>query len=359
VFRKFHAFVLAAFIASATTACAPVSKQPVISNEQARKEAEIQRKMAEDWQVEKQTQQSQERMKYWARGIDIWYRITGANAPLCGENVTNTMGALLAMASKKDTLEARTYNRVNNLSPTNPTVLAVAAGSPADKAGLHIGDRITVVDGKRVSTADFDREVPANRRARLEIERNGKKIGKWITPEKSCDYGFTIKKEDTINAYATGKDVVIFTGIMDFSSSDQELALVLSHELAHNTMGHIQKKQGNSILGSLLGTALDVAAGTNVFGRLGGGIGGGAYSQGFEGEADYVGMYYAARAGYDMSDAANMWRRMGAANPKSIGLEGSTHPSTAKRFLAIQQTAKEISEKRARKQPLIPDMKDK
>ncbi len=351
--------ILALSLVTVLLGCAPATRQPVISDTQARKEAEIQRQLAKDWSQEKAPKSQRSRDDYYGRAIDIWYRIGGANAELCGKQVTNTIGALLAVAPKGNSQAEQDFINRYNLSPDHPTVLHVAAGSPSDKAGLKTGDRILLADGRNVRSAEFDRDTRAGRSVRLTALRNGKRTSMTVMPELTCDYGFDVKKKDELNAYATGTLVVIYTGMMDFAKKDEELALVVAHELAHNTMGHIPKKQGNTLLGVLVGTALDAYAGTNVFGDLAGGIGQGAYSQGFEGEADYVGVYYAARAGYDMSDAAGIWRRMGAANPKSIDLAGSSHPSSAKRYLAIEQTAKEIANKRRNKQPLIPDMLDK
>ena len=82
-----------------------------------------------------------------------------------------------------------------------------------------------------------------------------------------------------------------------------------------------------------------------------------AFSQEFEAEADYVGVYHAARAGYDTRKAAYFWRRMAAAHPRAIGLQGTTHPSSANRFLAVEAASKEVAEKRAGGTRLVPEMK--
>jgi len=341
-----------------TVGCAPTTKQPVISDQQAQKEAEIQRQMAKKWSEKSETKAVHRKTEYLGRGLDVWYRITTANAPLCGKVVHSTIGAYLAVAPKSPTAKDDIFSKTYNLSPDHPTVLIIADDSPAIKAGLKPGDRILKADGENVSSPSFASQHVAGTPVRLDILRKGKTIHRAIKPEQACAYGLTITLKDTINAYADGQKVVIFSGIMDFAEKEEELALVMSHELAHNTMSHIQKKQGNSALGTIFGAILEQATGLSGFGKIGSQIGGGAYSQGFEGEADYVGVYYAARAGYDVSNAANIWRRMGAANPESIDLAGSSHPSSAKRFLAIEQTANEIARKKLNKIPLIPDLLD-
>ena len=76
----------------------------------------------------------------------------------------------------------------------------------------------------------------------------------------------------------------------------------------------------------------------------------------FEAEADYIGVYYAARAGYDISEVASLWRRIAVRNPVSIHLEGTTHPSSAIRFLAIEQTVLEIDDKRRKGESIVPNI---
>ena len=81
-----------------------------------------------------------------------------------------------------------------------------------------------------------------------------------------------------------------------------------------------------------------------------------AFSVDFEREADYVGAYYAARAGYDLAGAEEFWRAFSLENPDSI-LAATTHPVTSVRFVQIQKVVAEIADKRRRNVPLIPEIK--
>ena len=65
------------------------------------------------------------------------------------------------------------------------------------------------------------------------------------------------------------------------------------------------------------------------------------------------------RGGYDVSQALHLWRKMAAENPASIHLAGTTHPSTAKRFVALGAALEEIRLKQENGAPLIPDLKEK
>ena len=85
-------------------------------------------------------------------------------------------------------------------------------------------------------------------------------------------------------------------------------------------------------------------------------VGARAFSVNFEREADYVGAYYTARAGYDLDGVEEVWRAFGLAKPESIRI-ASTHPIMPVRFVQMRKVAAEIAEKRRRNLPLVPDLK--
>src|SRR5258707_1090645 len=76
----------------------------------------------------------------------------------------------------------------------------------------------------------------------------------------------------------------------------------------------------------------------------------------FQREADYVGAYYAARAGYDLAGAEDIWRAFSLENPDSIRI-ARDHPITPVRFVQMQKAAAEIADKQRRHAPLIPELK--
>ncbi len=77
----------------------------------------------------------------------------------------------------------------------------------------------------------------------------------------------------------------------------------------------------------------------------------------FEQEADYVGLYFLARAGFPLDGAGDYRRLMAANNPLSI-IVRSSHPTAPERFVAIEKTIEEIKVKRAMDQPLVPEYLD-
>ena len=82
------------------------------------------------------------------------------------------------------------------------------------------------------------------------------------------------------------------------------------------------------------------------------------FSKEFEADSDYMGLYMAARAGFDINMAPNFWRRMAVEHPGSIKKNYmATHPSTPERAAALRETIEEIEEKLRGGMPLAPKYK--
>ena len=123
---------------------------------------------------------------------------------------------------------------------------------------------------------------------------------------------------------------------MKFAQSDDELAMIVGHELAHNSMGHIRKIVTNRILS---GNAT-------------------RYTRPFESEADYVGLYYQVRAGYSPDNVEDFWRRLSAVNPRNV-TRAKSHPAFPDRFLRLAATREEIEAKQDAKVLLLPNFRTK
>jgi len=180
---------------------------------------------------------------------------------------------------------------------------------------------------------------------------------------KRCYYYFKLDAfHDELNSHADGKTVVIYNGMMKFLEDDDEVAIVMAHELAHNMMGHVDAIRKNALAGAFVGAMIDSAGKYGKFDTGGSWINTGAdvgrlsYSVEFEEEADYVGLYIAARAGYDIRKAPGVWRRMTLEEPESLFRE-ETHPSNPKRAAILQKAVVEIEYKKKHGIPLVPDFK--
>ena len=182
-------------------------------------------------------------------------------------------------------------------------------------------------------------------------------------PAELCVYDFELREDSKeINAAADGKTIYINAAMMDFATADEELAIVLGHEVAHNMMGHINKMKTNATAGAVVGALIDALASSNgvategIFSRSGANFGALRHSVKFEEEADYVGLYITYNAGYDIKNAPDFWRKMSIKHPRAI-FTSTTHPSNPSRFLALQKIVDEILAKDSRGEELLPEIK--
>lgn len=286
-----------------------------------------------------------------------------ANAGLCGNAAPVYLGATFFHAEQFPAEFQRAAGSI--LGNRDRVVIRdVFAGSPAAASGLRPGDAVLAVAGTDVRTTDefgavMQEQPGADGRIEFIILRDGAARSTSLRPEVACEYPLGILPGGELNAFADGNLVAISIGMLEFLRDENEIALVLGHELAHNMLLHVEKSQANAAAGALIGGILGALLGVDAIDvgiDVGAQIGAGAFSQDFEAEADYAGVYYAARAGYDVSGVADVWRRMASRNPASIHLAGTTHPSSAIRFVAIEQTAAEIADKQSRGLRLVPNL---
>jgi predicted Zn-dependent protease len=151
-----------------------------------------------------------------------------------------------------------------------------------------------------------------------------------------------------INAFCMpGGKIAFFWGILArLQLSDDEVALIMGHEMAHALREHARERMGKSVAtrGALeLGSAL---LGLGNTGRLVAGMGEQlltlVFSRDDESEADLVGMELAARAGYDPAAGVTLWQKMGAVNKGAPPEFLSTHPSGPTRIKDIQDNLPKV-----------------
>lgn len=292
-----------------------------------------------------------------------------AAAPFCGDRVRGASGYIAANAFR---WKNDYYNAARSAGFTDTlVVLNVAPGSAAAQAGLAAGDRILAINNTPILVGqsaidDLGAKLPTTKTNHPKpyqlTYRRGNDVGMLdIEPHVACAYTPIVTNEDVVNAYADGNSIYITTGIMRFLQDDNDLAVVVGHEIAHDAMGHIDAKMKNSLLGALIGAVVDVAAATQGvntdFARQGAELGAMVFSQDFEREADYVGLYILTIGGRPIDHAADVWRLMGASNPKEIKF-ASSHPTTAERFVRLDTWRTEIGNKVAVGKPLQPEMKN-
>ena len=352
-----YAALAATFVMTTGLGKKPTTDRPQIGAEAMQEEA--QRQLAYVYES---------RLKDQARVLAVADRLLLANTDLCPATKRFAGVSTVVVgdvAAKEQPAVAQLLG-----TGTGPLVTYVSAGGPAAEAGLAKGDEILTLDGAAVKTgkgggAAFSQALnkallsPAETIA-LTYRRGGEEHEAVLRPKLRCGYAAGISDDAVVNAYADGQSIFVTRPMLRVATTEDELALVLAHELAHNTEGHSKSKKTNAALGMLGGGALDIliaaAAGVDTqgaFSKAGAKLGAEAYSVGFEQEADYVGLYFMTRAGFKTEGVEEFWRRMAVENPGAI-LAKSSHPPTAERYLAIRATRDEIASRSGLAEALTP-----
>jgi Zn-dependent protease with chaperone function len=243
-------------------------------------------------------------------------------------------------------------------------LIVVSACSPTTYAvpRLESSDRVAPVDvpppgGRARTRADYGRVLSRIEPAAEAICRE-EAPGK---PRSYCDIRFVYDKNPKTppNAFQTrGQDggplVVMTASLLGQMRTDDEIAVVLSHESAHHIARHLDRRAQGQLLGALSGGGIAVAAGGDLASsdsirqamELGAGVGGRVHSQSHELEADWLGAFIAGRAGYDPVSGARIFGRpalSSAGGPVVL----STHPASRQRQQVVAAAGREIKRQQA------------
>ncbi|HCY64790.1 MAG TPA: peptidase M48 [Oxalobacteraceae bacterium] len=240
-------------------------------------------------------------------------------------------------------------------------VASVLAGSGAERVGVLRGDILIAAEDKEIPPGeDAERQAAAvlaplvrgRSLIKLTVERKDIRTSLVVPLTQSCGFSIDLGNADHVNAYADGRRIVITRGLLDFARSDQELAYVIAREMAHNILGHTAKQRMSATMGGIIDNLIRF---TPDLDTMTGRSGITPYPAELDAEADRLGLYLAARAGYDIHNAAAFWRGLAERYPVSVA-NGYTaiHPSSETRLAAIEKTATEIRAKKAAKRALTP-----
>ncbi|MEE8610474.1 MAG: M48 family metalloprotease [Sphingomonas aquatilis] len=261
----------------------------------------------------------------------IAYRLTTANAPLCRSLAPTPGWAIHSLGQYDPAL--RDQARASFGFETPIAVEAVVPGSAAAEAGVRAGDSIVSVDdrpigsgapGKDASSAARDAAVeqiaglPADRPLAVELMREGRTRTVTIPASPGCRSAFEVLLGPGMTASADGRIVQI--GVRLFERyNDDEVAVVVAHELSHNILRHAARLEAAGVKRGLLS---EVGRNGRLF-RL------------TEDQADLLGAYLLRNAGYDPQIAVRFWHEHGGDVDGGL-FRSRTHPSSSARAKALE-----------------------
>ena len=219
--------------------------------------------------------------------------------------------------------------------------------------------------GKGVNFYSLEKEIALGKQLAQEVEREAKiiddpiiaefvsRVGQNLVRNSDAKVPFTIKVLDTeeVNAFALpGGFFFVNSGLILKADNEAELAGVMAHEIAHVAARHgtRQATRGEIIniasiplifMGGWTGYAIRQGAGLAIpMGFL-------TFSRGFEREADYLGLQYLYKTGYDPTSFVDFFEKIQSLEKKKPGTMSkvfSTHPMTDDRIKAAQDEIQKI-----------------
>ena len=249
-----------------------------------------------------------------------------------------------------------------NTSPTNSKTKKKKIKEKSKDDVESIGERGV---GKGVNFYSLDKEIALGKQLAQEIEHQARliddpiiaeyvnRVGQNLVRNSDAKVPFTIKVLDTEEPNAVslpGGFFFVNSGLIQLADSESEMAGAMAHEIAHVAARHgtRQATRGELVnlgtiplifMGGWVGYGIQQAAGLAIpLGFL-------QFSRGFETEADYLGVQYLYKAGYDPNGMVDMFERlekMEKKKPGTLGKAFRTHPMTEDRIQASQKEIQQV-----------------
>lgn len=260
----------------------------------------------------------------------IAYRLTTANAALCRDRQP-VIGATLHAIDQypprnRDVRAAFGF-------PTPVAVELVVPGGPAAIAGVRQDDGLVAIAGRDVPAPTATDEItsatrdaaqallasqPLDAPLALTVARGTVRTIVSVTPRPGCRVEFEVMAGNTLGASSDGKTVQVGGRLLERYGDDQ-VAVVVAHELAHAVLRHRARLEA---AGASWGVLRQLGKDAGMFRRT-------------ETEADLLGAHLLRNAGYDPRLAVRFWREEGSKIDGGI-FRSPTHPSARARAAAIE-----------------------
>ena len=166
---------------------------------------------------------------------------------------------------------------------------------------------------------------------------------RWNPRARDWPWEVQLFNANTINAFCMpGGKIGFYLGILErLALTDDEVAMIMGHEMAHALREHSRERLAKNQLTGIGASVLSSVLGLGDMGRMAMDYGAQLtmlkFSRDDESEADLIGLDIAARAGFDPRAGITLWRKMGAASKNAPPQWLSTHPSGNNRIAEIDR----------------------
>lgn len=185
-------------------------------------------------------------------------------------------------------------------------------------------------------------------RVRTIAQRLIQQVGVFRPDAQQWNWEIHVINSDEVNAWCMpGGKMAVYSGLINKTkATDDELAAVIGHEMAHALREHAREQMSQQMATNIGLSVLSAVTGSSLVGDLGSTLTDVMFnlpnSRTHETEADRLGVELAARAGYDPRAAVTLWQKMQALSGNGMPEFLSTHPSPASRINDLQVAAERV-----------------
>lgn len=265
-----------------------------------------------------------------ARMATIAWRLTTGNAALCRELQPAHGLQLHAIDQYAGASAADAKRAFGFTAPVQ--VEAVAAGSPAERAGITPDDALVAVGGEPVApptrasagtsmtrdaAAALIARQPADRALTLTVSRAGVRRDVTLPPSPGCRSAFEVLLGPGLAAHSDGQVVQVAVSFFE-RYPDDKVAAIVAHELSHTVLRHRARLEA---AGAKWGMLAEFGSNGRLFRRT-------------EDDADRLSVHLLRNAGYDPAAAVRLWQENGGAIDGGL-FRGASHGSARARAAMI------------------------
>lgn len=206
----------------------------------------------------------------------------------------------------------------------------------------------TAMMGEARAQGALDSNTAQTSRVRTITQRLIQQVGVFRPDARQWDWQVHVVNDSEVNAWCMpGGKIAVYAGLINtIKPTDDELAAVIGHEMAHALREHSREQVSQQMAAGIGLSVLSAVTGMQAAGDLGSELSKVMFtlpnSRKHEAEADRIGVELAARAGYDPRAAVTLWQKMEALGGERPPELLSTHPSPASRMADIRQAAERV-----------------
>ena len=240
-------------------------------------------------------------------------------------------------------------------------VMQVLEGSGAQRAGMTRGDILQTIqdmpmpEGPQAENEAARLLAPVLKNLtdiRVKVLRRGQPVDLQVPLTLACAFAIDIGNAPNVNAYSDGRRIMLTRGLLDALPGDDDMAVIIARELAHNVLQHARQLQQTATVSGVIDSLLPLKPEPASYAGSGGIK---PTPDKMDQEADRLALFMLARAGYDPLHLSKVSQKLAEIAPSSqINSYSALHPWTEERRTLAQTTVKEIRQKQAAKKPLVP-----